>query len=564
MAGRKRARCGGGVEVLDSIYSVVALVLILVACVELGDAATAVDVYRLIQYDLAGMPYGSRHAGLNHHAGAFPFAPGADLSRTVVMMPVRELNLTLLQEYIINKQPFGGLLFLLPQKVGKKIVGEIKSKDDGLMRKILVELEQLLIHASIPYPVYFAFEDDKINSLLADVRRSDASGQPTTATTGGYKLVVSSPEPKKLSSPTITNIQGWLPGLKGDGDTSQLPTIAVVTSYDTFGAAPALSLGSDSNGSGVVALLEIARLFSHLYSNPKTRGRYNLLFGLTSGGPYNYNGTLKWLRSFDQRLRESIDYAICLNSFGSWNNELWIHVSKPPENAYIKQVHKSLSDVAKELGVTIGIKHKKINISDPRVAWEHEQFSRLRITAVTLSELSAAPELLENTGGLYDTRDSVDEAAVYRSIRLVAESLARHIYGYQGRNIQIFADNSSLAVNPSYVKSWLDLLSRTPRVAPFLSKTDPIISALKKELSDHTVEVHVQHETIDGMFSFYDSTRATLNIYQVASVAFDLLFLLVLGSYLILLFSFLVITTRGLDDLINMFRRPTYRKVKAS
>jgi len=56
-------------------------------------------------------------------------------------------------------------------------------------------------------------------------------------------------------------------------------------------------VGSDSNGSGIVALLEIARLFSLLYSNPKTRGRYNLLFGLTSGGPYNYNGTQKVLIS---------------------------------------------------------------------------------------------------------------------------------------------------------------------------------------------------------------------------------------------------------------------------
>jgi Zn-dependent M28 family amino/carboxypeptidase len=54
-------------------------------------------------------------------------------------------------------------------------------------------------------------------------------------------------------------------------------------------------VGSDSNGSGVAALLEIARLFSRLYSNPKTRGKYNLLFGLTSGGPYNYNGTQKVL-----------------------------------------------------------------------------------------------------------------------------------------------------------------------------------------------------------------------------------------------------------------------------
>ncbi|URE36376.1 Nicastrin [Musa troglodytarum] len=562
MAGRWRGGGGGG-EVVGSIYSVLALVLILVACVELGDAATAVDVYRLIQYDLSGAPYGSRLAGLNHHAGAAPFAPGADLSRTVVILPVRELNLTFLQEYITSKQPLGGLLFLLPQDIRHKSAGGNKSRNVGLLRSILSELEQLLIHVNLPYPVYFAYEDDKINAVLADVRRGDATGQPATATTGGYKLVVSTPEPRKASSPTITNIQGWLPGLVGDG-TTQLPTIAVVASYDTFGAAPALSVGSDSNGSGVVALLEIARLFSRLYSSPKTRGRYNLLFGLTSGGPYNYNGTMKWLRSFDQRLRESIEYAVCLNSVGSWNNELWLHVSKPPENVYIKQVYESFSEVANELGVTVGIKHKKINISNPRVAWEHEQFSRVRVTAVTLSELSVAPELLQSTGGLYDTRHIVDETAIHRSIKLVAESLARHIYGCEGKNIQIFADNSSLAVNPSYVKSWLDLLSRTPRVAPFLSKNDPIISALKKELSDHTDEVHLQHESIDGMFSFYDSTQATLNIYQVASVTFDLLLLLALGSYLILLFSFLVITTRGLDDLINMFRRPPSRKAKAA
>ncbi|KAJ0972734.1 hypothetical protein J5N97_020693 [Dioscorea zingiberensis] len=565
MAARRR---GGGGEVLDSIYSVVALVLILVACAELCGAASVVDVYRLIQYDLSGAQFGSRLAGLNHHAGAAPFVPGADLSRTAIIMPIRELNLTFLRDYITNKKSLGGLLLLLPQRTNETIIGEIKKlgikPKEGVMRTILVELEQLLIHANIPYPVYFAFEDDKINAALVDVQKSDIATQPATATTGGYKLVVSSPEPKKLVSPILTNIQGWLSGLKGEGDANQLPTIAIVASYDTFGASPALSVGSDSNGSGVVALLEIARLFSRLYTNPKTRGKYNLLFGLTSGGPYNYNGTLKWLRSSDQRLRESIDYAICLNSIGSWNNELWMHVSKPPENVYVKQVYDSLSNVAKEMGVTIGIKHKKINISNPRVAWEHEQFSRLRVTAMTLSELSAAPEFLETTGGLYDTRDSIDETAIYRSVKLVAESLARHIYGHEGRNVQIFADNSSLAVNPSYINSWLDLLSKTPRVAPFLSKSDPLIAALKKELSDHTDEVHVQHESLDGMFTFYDVTRARLNIYQVASVTFDLLLLLVLGSYFILLFSFLVITTRGLDDLINMFRRPPSRKIKTA
>ncbi|KAJ8750234.1 hypothetical protein K2173_014149 [Erythroxylum novogranatense] len=558
----------GRQKLLESMYSIIPLVFILVACVELCDAATVVDVYRLIQYDISGVPFGSRLAALNHHASSLHFPPAADLSRTVLMIPIREINISFVNEFITQGKPLGGLLFLLPDMINfnheDAVNSEFNNHYKETVKTLLAELEGSLIHTKIPYPVYFAFENDDIEAVLADVKRNDVTSQPATATTGGYKLVVSVPEPRKVVSPTITNIQGWLRGSKADGDPIQLPTIAIVASYDTFGSAPALSVGSDSNGSGVVALLEIARLFSHLYSNPRTRGRYNLLFGLTSGGPYNYNGTHKWLRSLDQRLRESIDYAICLNSIGSWDRNLWIHVSKPPENAYIKQILEGLSAVAEELGLEVGLKHKKINISNPRVAWEHEQFSRLRVTAATLSQLAVAPELLESTGGLSDSRIFVNETAIIKSIKLVAESIARHIYGHQGKNIEIFADDSSLAVSPSYIRSWLDLLSRTPRVAPFLSKNDPFIMALEKEIADHTHEVDVQHELLDGMFTFYDSTRTKLHVYQVASVTFDLLLLLVLGSYLIMLFSFLVITTRGLDDLISLFRRPPSRKVKTA
>ncbi|KAF4374122.1 hypothetical protein F8388_012113 [Cannabis sativa] len=510
MAASKRARDR---HVMDSVYPVIELLFLLIACSELCDAATVVDVYRLIQYDISGVPFGSRLAGLNHHAASMHFPPSSDLSRTVLIIPLRELNISFVKEYISQRQPLGGLLFLLPQmfnyenKGGGGVDSNHLEHGSEELRNVLNELEQLLIHSNIPYPVYFTFEDSDTEAVLADIKRNDATGQPATATTGGYKLVVSVSEPKKIVSPTITNIQGWLPGLKTDGD-NQLPTIAIVASYDTFGASPGLSVGSDSNGSGAVALLEIARLFSILYSNPNTRGRYNLLFGLTSGGPYNYNGTQKWLRSVDQRLRESIDYAICLNSVGSWDNELWIHVSKPPENAYIKQIFEGFSNVAEELGVKVGLKHKKINISNPRVAWEHEQFSKLRVTAATISELSAAPELLERTGGIVDSRNFVNETSVIKSVKLIAESLA--------------------------------------------------------ELEDHTHEVNMQHEVFDGIFTFYDSSKAKLNIYQVASVTFDLLLLLVLGSYLIVLFSILVISTRGLDDLISLFRRPPSRKVKTA
>ncbi|KAE8691728.1 hypothetical protein F3Y22_tig00110882pilonHSYRG00071 [Hibiscus syriacus] len=482
---------GGLRQLLESTYSVIALLFILVACVELCDAAAAVDVYRLIQYDMSGTPFGSRFAALNHHASSLRFPPGADLSRTVLIIPLRELNVTFVREYITQKKPLGGLLFLLPEVLSFKQGGNKQVHEKGKMKKLLMELEQLLVHSNIPYPVYFAFENDDIDTVLADIKKNDAMGQPATATTGGYKLVIPIAEPKKVASPTITNIQGWLSGLKADEDANQLPTIAIVASYDTFGAAPALSWE--------VTAMEVA---------------------------------------------------------------LWLFLKWQGFSIFSTQTLRQ--EEAEELDLKVVLKHKKINISDPRVAWEHEQFSRLRVTAATLSGCPVAPELFEGTGGLFDGRQYVNETAIVRGVKLVAESLARHIYGHQGKSAQIFADESSLSVNPAYIRSWLNLLSQTPRVAPYLSKNDPFVMALKKELAGHADEVNVQHENLEGIFTFYDSTSARLNIYQVASVTFDLLLLLVLGSYLIMLFCFLVITTRGVDDLIGLFRRPPSRRVKTA
>jgi len=44
---------------------------------------------------------------------------------------------------------------------------------------------------------------------------------------------------------------------------------------------------------------------------------------------------------------------------GSWKNELWLHVSKPPENVYIKQIFDGIADAAKELGVLKALDTKK-------------------------------------------------------------------------------------------------------------------------------------------------------------------------------------------------------------
>ena len=75
----------------------------------------------------------------------------------------------------------------------------------------------------------------------------------------------------------------FLGRLAGYGLEDQNPTIAIVAHYDADGAAPSLSRGADSNGSGVVALLEIARIFSKLYTSKLTHAKVNFIFLLSSG-----------------------------------------------------------------------------------------------------------------------------------------------------------------------------------------------------------------------------------------------------------------------------------------
>ena len=55
------------------------------------------------------------------------------------------------------------------------------------------------------------------------------------ASTSGYQIVASTSEAKQIKDLVLTNFQGRL---IGDGIDEQLPTVAIVTHYDSFGIAP--------------------------------------------------------------------------------------------------------------------------------------------------------------------------------------------------------------------------------------------------------------------------------------------------------------------------------------
>jgi len=88
---------------------------------------------------------------------------------------------------------------------------------------------------------------------------------------------------------------------------------------------------------------------------------------------------------------------MCLDSIGQdelINNNLnestlYMHVSKPPKDGtYMNNFYKQLRTIGQKYNnVNVEGVHKKINLADVLLAWEHERFSMKRMPAFTISSL---------------------------------------------------------------------------------------------------------------------------------------------------------------------------------
>ena len=197
-------------------------------------------------------------------------------------------------------------------------------------------------------------------------------------------------------------------------------------------------------------MLELARMFSRLYKSSKTQPSVNLVFLLSAGGKFNYFGTKRWLESHldassSSELLSDVKFCLCLESLGNIRSSskpsdqketeegstqkhsqhetdkqqmvLNMHVSKPPkEDSHAGRFFASLQTMAQKLklkkqsetgdnvtDVDVRYVHKKINLADERLAWEHERFSIRRLPAFTLSNVEAhdtidrIPTILDRT-----------------------------------------------------------------------------------------------------------------------------------------------------------------------
>ncbi|KAL7993010.1 hypothetical protein Chor_017266 [Crotalus horridus] len=418
-----------------SFLLVLPAVLLLLLGPPPASAAHEFTVYRMQQYELGGQPYGTRNAVLNTEARTVE----ADvLSRRCVMMRLVDFSYEQYQKAL--RQSAGAVVIILPHNMA--------SVPQDVIRQFM-EIEPEMLAMETIVPVYFAKEDDELLSIYeqtqtASTSQGSASAAEVllhTATANGFQMVTSGAQSKAVNDWLITSIEGRLTGLGGE----DLPTIVLVAHYDSFGVAPWLSHGADSNGSGVAVLLELARLFSRLYTYKRTHAAYNLLFFASGGGKFNYQGTKRWLE-------DNLDHTgVVAHHF--------------PE-------------------VRFSMVHKKINLAEDMLAWEHERFAIRRLPAFTVSHLESHREGLRNS--IMDVRPRVNLRILTRNTRIIVEALTRVIYNLTEKQIQ-----------QEQMESVMDWLSSQPRAAQLVDKDSTFINTLEYYMSRYLKDVKQHYVKAD-------------------------------------------------------------------
>uniref|UniRef100_A0A8P4KDB0 BOS complex subunit NCLN n=1 Tax=Dicentrarchus labrax TaxID=13489 RepID=A0A8P4KDB0_DICLA len=503
-------------------------VLILVSPLP-AEAAHEFTVYRMQQYDLQGQPYGTRNAILNTEART---VEAEVLSRRCVIMRLADFSYEEYQKAL--RQSAGAVVIILPKNMS--------AVPQDIVQQFM-ELEPEMLATETIVPVYFAMEDDELLSIYTQTLTSSSSQGSLsaaevllhTATANGFQMVTSGAQSKAINDWAITSLEGRLVGVGGE----DLPTIVVVAHYDSFGVAPWLSYGADSNGSGVSMLLELARLFSKLYTYKRTHAGYNLLFFVSGGGKFNYQGTKRWLEdnldhTDSSLLQDNVAFVLCLDTLGN-GDSLHLHVSKPPKEgtpqySLLKELEMVVASQYPE--VKFSMVHKKINLADDMLAWEHERFGIRRLPAFTLSHLPS--HRLAQRSSIMD-------------VRSVSPS-SRHGAGEP-------------PVQEEQLSAVVDWLTAQPRAAQLVDKDSSVVSTLEYHLGHYLKDVkrhYVKADKRDPEFVFYDQLKQTMNAYRVKPAIFDLLLAVCIAAYLGLMY----LAIQNFGVLYSVVRRITQPKTK--
>lgn len=540
----------------SSYHYVPILVLIVVSAFFFAQvrSASQFEVHRLLQADLDGISIGSRSSKISTYA-TLPTG-NARMFHTVVLLPLQSSTEELLKGVLGRRTGADGVVIVLP------------SRSNGMLT--VAEAEQLevvqtvIAEASITAAVYFAYENSILQTMVKEIGAAISAGNPPSLTSSRYEVFVSGLDVSEIKSPQSVSYVAWLPAVEGTPlGRSSAPTIAISAYYDTFSLAPSLAFGSDANGSGVNVLVHLMKLVKKLYQGTGTRGQYNLLFLLTSGGPYSFEGTRRWLNDADSSFLEAVDFAICLDSLFTQkvDNTLYLHYAKPPKDEQTQEWYETLKKAGSAAGVHVEEVHKKVNISSASAAWEHEQFSKRRITAVTLSA-RPTPATPLGRSAIEDDYAAPNTTAVITVVDILARALSKVLFPDIAVDTDLISVSSTKESLAHSIDQWAKVLHQTPRMIPYFTPDNTLHQAFEQHMKAYSDATQKHHWQFDQKYKFHNGTAAEMSVFKTSSILYDVSVFLGVASYLLALFAALRIVTRGWDDFVSMFQtsRTKYKR----
>ncbi|XP_012162719.1 nicalin isoform X1 [Ceratitis capitata] len=534
-------------------YLLIALPVILICSANPVLASSEFSVQRMSQFDVNGVSYGCRASALSLEAKSlYTWSTG----RHCVVAKLQDISIEQFREI---RQKAGGLVILLPKNVSAMTFEE---------KEHLNLLEQSMLSQANSIPIYFSPYNEELERVISDVTRTssinnDGKAQRSSAaaelfasiSANGYQVIVSGASHTASKNSKIPIIQGELAATSkilkqvenGGEANSKLPLIIIAAHLNTFGLYNEYPLNADA-----AVLLTLADVFSKLHNTPNAVPKYRLLFLLTESGTLlNFQGVKKWLDENVQLQEdivsitgtliaakattnikdENVDFVLCLDTITQALNaeagSLYMHVSKPPkEGTAMNEFFKLLKiNAAQYENITVDGVHKKINLADQLVAWEHERFSMKRLPAFTISALKSPKEPIRSTI-FKDSEERIIEQTRLHA-KIIAESLAHYIYGIQEPS-EIFADK--LQIHHKMIKFYMQLKSA-------LHNND-LKNAFEKYLKNVKI-MYDKPDTRDPDFMLYDGQEARLNVYHVKPAVFDLFLTIIICAYLASVYFFI-------------------------